>query len=334
MEKYKNNFAIEFAKVMQKNLPQWKKYQKKHIRALFKKEHIITCIIAFLVGFIPGKREFNYDIHFHVCLAIIFLIGAIITVIGFENKEYQDDIKSDLFPKLLKVFGQNIEYGVDAFFNNPSSSVYCSSCIPNSVYDNSMLFKKPVSHDILDDKFAGVYNDCSFLITESEVINIQKYKNGKSDITSLFKGVAMYFEMQKKIKSRVLIYSKSLFKNKVPKDFEKVEFEYEKFNKKYDVYVQKTQMEAGGQIEARYLFNTAFMDRFMQLHTSFKIKKMQCSIYGNSMLILLSTNRDLFEMNHLFRRIDDINQYRVLFDEFASVLSFLEVLNLSSKTGL
>ena len=73
--------------------------------------------------------------------------------------------------------------------------------------------------------------------------------------------------MQKKIKSHVLIYSKGLFKNKVPKDFEKVEFEYEKFNKKYDVYVQKSQMEARGQIEARYLFNTAFMDRFMQLHT-------------------------------------------------------------------
>ena len=144
----------------------------------------------------------------------------------------------------------------------------------------------------------------------------------------------MHFKMQKKIKSRVLIYSKGLFKNKTPEGFEKVEFEYEKFNKKYDVYVQKTQMEAGGQIEARYLFNTAFMDRFMQLQTSFRINKLKCSIFGDSMLVLLATNKDLFEMNHLLRRIDDIHQYKHLFDEFASVLSFLEILNLSSKTGL
>ena len=105
------------------------------------------------------------------------------------------------------------------------------------------------------------------------------------------------------------------------------------FNKKYNVYVQKGS-NADGQVEARYLFNTVFLERFMQLQTSFRVNKMQCSIYGNSMLILLATNKDLFEMNHLFKRIDDIHQYQHLFDEFASVLSFIDVLNLSSRTGL
>ena len=93
-------------------------------------------------------------------------------------------------------------------------------------------------------------------------------------------------------------------------------------------------MEAGGQIEARYLLNTALMDRFMQISISFKIDNMQCSIFGDSILILLSTNKDLFEMNHLLKKVDDINQYKTLFDEFASVLSFIDVLNLSSRTGL
>lgn len=93
-------------------------------------------------------------------------------------------------------------------------------------------------------------------------------------------------------------------------------------------------MEAGGQIEARYLLTTVFLDRFMQISTSFDIDEVQCSIFDDSMLILLSTNKDLFEMNHLFGRIDDIHQYDHLFDEFASVLSFIDVLNLASKTGL
>ena len=52
------------------------------------------------------------------------------------------------------------------------------------------------------------------------------------------------------------------------------------------------------------------------------------------LVMFLSTNKDLFEMNHLLGKIDDIKQYYHLFDEFASVLSFIEVLNLSSKTKL
>ena len=235
----------------------------------------------------------------------------------------------------MKVFGKDIEYVAGSDFYDLSNKVnYRSGYISHSIYDNSMLFNKPVSYDSPDDIFSGTFNNCPFIISETNITNVKRYNNGKSDSFTLFNGIAMLFKMQKNIRSHVLIYSKGLFKNKVPKDFEKVEFEYEKFNKKYDVYVQKSQMEARGQIEARYLFNTAFMDRFMQLHTSFKIDKMKCSIYNGSMLVLLATNKDLFELNNMFYRIDDMNQYKKLFDEFASVFSFLEVLNLSSKTGL
>lgn len=180
-----------------------------------------------------------------------------------------------------------------------------------------------------DDCFTGEYNGVNFTINETDF----GYTGNNNKYAQVFKGLAMHFSMNKKIKSRVLIMSKEIGQC-TPANYEKVEFEYEKFNKKYNVYVQKTQMEAGGQIEARYLLNTAFMERFMQISTSFKIDNMQCSIFGDSILILLSTNKDLFEMNHLLKKVDDINQYKTLFDEFASVLSFIDVLNLSSRTGL
>ena len=304
MKKYKNQFAIEFAKVMQENLPQWKKLQKTHIKALFNNK-VWNSLYLFnlFVGFILGTIEKDYSLNFEI--VIIFIIFCIILNIYFENKEYQKDIKKDLFPKLLKVFGEKIEYGPGTKFGN--SLGY----IPNFVYNNSMLFDETVSYDSPDDTFTGIYKDSSFTILETEIINTIKHIGGNTEDVRLFKG-------------------------KVPKDFEKVEFEYEKFNKKYDVYVQKTPIDAVGQIESRYLFNTVFMDRFMQLHTSFRIRKMKCSICENYMLILLATNRDLFEINPIFGRIDDINQYKKLFDEISSVLLFLDVLNpsLSSKTGL
>ena len=139
--------------------------------------------------------------------------------------------------------------------------------------------------------------------------------------------------MNKKIKSRVFILSKMSF-TKIPPNFEKVELEYEKFNKKYDVWVEKNQMGGSGQIEARYLLTTAFLDRFMQIQTSFRVSNIKCSVYDDSLLILLGTKKDLFEMNHLFGKIDDISQYQNLFNEFSSVLSFIDILNISSKTGL
>ena len=318
MNKYRNQFAIEFAKSMQINLPQWQKWQKEYTKELYGKGWLGVYFFSFLAGFTPGRNERHYSLKAHFVAAIILCITAICSAISVENKNYQSDIKIKLFPILLGVFSKDIVYGVGG--------------ISYIEYNTSMLLSKDVSYDSVDDKFSGVYNDVPFVISESEITNIKRLKNGKSDTTLLFKGIAMHFKMQKKIKSRVLIYSKNIF-NSIPDGFEKVTMELDEFNKKYNVYVQKDS-NADGQIEARYLFNVAFLERFMQLQTSFKISKMQCSVYGDSMLILLATNKDLFEMNHLFKRIDDIHQYQHLFNEFASVLSFIDVLNLSSRTGL
>ena len=318
MNRYKNQFAIEFAKTMQINLPQWQKWQKEYTRKLYGKGWLTTYFLSFLAGFMPGKNERHYSLKVHFVLAVILCIASICTAISLENKNYQFDIKNKLFPLLLSVFSKDIIYGVGG--------------IPYIEYNTSLLLNKDVGYDFVDDNFSGVYNDVPFVISESEISNIKKFKNGKSERKLLFKGIAMHFKMQKKIKFRVLIYSKNIF-NRVPDRFEKVTMESDEFNKKYNVYVQKGS-NADGQLEARYLFNTVFLERFMQLQTSFKVDKIRCSICENSVLILLETKKDLFEMNHLLNRIDDINQYNYLFDEFASIFSFVEILNLSSRTGL
>ena len=318
MSKYKEKFTLEFAKVMQVNAPKWNASQKHHVKNLYT-TWLLVYISIFFAGFTPLKNELNYNLNFHIILAIIGLIGSIFAFACYESGILKEEIKKDLYTKLLKAFGHDIVYDC--------GEISCSE------YNNSMLFNKPVRYASVDDKFCGIFNGSPFVIAESH-LNYIKTTHGKTQETTLFNGVSMYFKMQKKVKSRVLVYSKGLLNINVPKGFEKVEFEYEKFNKKYDVYVQKSKDETRGQIEARYLFNTAFMDRFMQLQTSFKVGKMKCSIYDDTMLVLLPTNRDLFEINPLFKKIDDINNYQTLFDEFASVLSFLEILNLSSKTGL
>lgn len=333
MKKYKNDFTIKFAQIMQENLTQWKNFQKEKRLSLISPTSLGVYFLIALFGFVPGKREYDYDLVFHCYFAIGLFIIAVITNIGITNKDYQYKIKKNLFPKLLKIFG-NIYYGHNATAISDAmvarESITCHK-ISNSLLESSKFFDKPIQQRSDDDEIWGSYNDVGFQINETDFGYIANNKN--RTYKEMFKGIAMHFQMHKKIKSRVLILSKMSF-TKIPQNYERVVVEYEKFNKKYDVWVEKNSMGGSGQIEARYLLNTAFLDRFMQIQTSFRVRNMKCSILGDSMLILLSTKKDLFEMNHLLGKIDDVNQYKHLFNEFASVLSFMEVLNLSSKTGL
>ncbi len=324
MEKYKNEFAIRFAKVMEKNLFEFKNCQKEYFKNLYttdiKASAFMATAVTLLIIFgnicslirISEPFQISYIIWAPFYLVMLF-ISMWIFYIPIENKRYQKSIKKILYPKLLTIFTNEIQYK--------------RKQIPASIFNLSNLLKKKVSNRFPDDFFNGKYNNVEFNINETELTNITSTSDNRSDITTLFKGLALNFTMSKSITKQIFIYSKKY--KKVPKDYEKVELEDNKFNKKYNVFVQK-----GGQIEARYLLTTAFIDRFMQLQTSFKVNDLKCSVWDKNILFLLSTNKDLFEMNHLFGRIDDVHQYDHLFDEFASVLSFIDVLNLASKTGL
>ena len=320
MNKYRNDFAIRFAQLMQERLPIWKQTQKEERSSLYSLVSIAGYILVPLLGFIPGKNETNYDLNLHFIIAVICFIVAVIINIQTTNKTYQTRVKRTFFSELLHVFDKNIKYARN-------------QKIPSSYFENCKLYNHTIEIRTDDDVFYGNYNDVDFTINETDFGYETRDSKGRKHYHSMFKGAAMLFLMNKQIKSRVLIRSKTLL-NFTPQDFEKVELESCDFAKKYNVFVEKNIADGSGQIEARYLLNTAFMDRLMQIQTSFKVSKMDCSIFGNEMLVMLSTNKDLFEMNHLLGKIDDIKQYYHLFDEFASVLSFIEVLNLSSKTKL
>lgn len=354
LRKYQNDFTVKFAQIMSKQLPIWKEIQKEKRRSLYSIKSILSYLGVSLLAYIPGKRETDYDLQFHFYLQIVFIIFAVITNIIGTNKEYQNSIKSMLFPTLVKIFGEDVHYIcrcipeitedlTSSYLNikdaanilmdlEKNTDIHGVFRVTNNIIENSKLYPQPITERNDDDRFYGKYNDIEFIINETDFGWNSRDKH--KTYHRMFKGVAMNFKLNKEIKNRVLIMSKSMF-NTIPKGFEKVEVEYNKFAKKYNVYVSNTGAKNGsGQIEARYLLNTAFLDRFMQLHTSFSVPRIQCSIYENQMLIMLSTRKDLFEMNHLFGRIDDVTQYKHLFEEFASVLSFIDVLNLSSKTKL
>ena len=339
MDKYKSDFTAKFLEMMDKDAHKWKKIQNAIILELFNKFSLsIYAIYSFLGFSIPyiAKVE-NNTFQWALLWSGIFFLWAFITIIQDKNKDYQAAIKEKIFPELLSIFGNLTRKDGNVFrdiiYNSEDSNKNKKlSNIDNSEFNNSELYPIDIEVRTNDDIFYGQYNNVFLTMVETDfgwktrILKFIKYNR-------MFKGLAMRFKMNKQIKSRVLILTK-FSKTKIPKGYEKVELESVKFNKKYDIWVNTQSNKGQGQIEARYLLNTAFMERLMQIQTSFKVSRMCCSVFGDSMLIMLHTRKDLFEMNHLFGRIDDVHQYKHLFDEFASVLSFIDVLNLSSKTKL
>ncbi len=343
--KYKNEFAIKFATLMQTQLKDWQDAQKVARKSLYSWGSIAFYLFAGLLGFVPGKNERHYCLKLHIVLAIVFFIGAIIATIQSKNKEYQNKIKANLFPHLLGIFGdihycRKYDNTLDIDFTNLSdvdvetiseTTDDMNKIIPNSVFEGCQLLPRDITERTDDDVFVGNYNDVEFIMNETDFgwnAN-DKYHT----YHSMFKGLVMKFKLNKIINTRVFIYTHNS-SLKAPAYFERVTLESDKFNKKYKVFADNTYKDARGQIEARYLLNTAFIDRLMQIQTSFKVNKLCCTVYGNEMLIFLSTKKDLFEMNHLLGRVDDIHQYDTLFNEFASVLSFIDVLKLYDKSRL
>ena len=338
MDKYKESFALEFAKLMQENLPKWREIQEENKRKIFTSDILSSIMKSILASLLLGGALFyaifkggvlyfdiadiilNYSSIFVVILFVVVFVVFYTSAIFNRNKKFQNLMKEEIYPKLLKIYTPNIAYK--------------KGDLDNSVYNATKLLDEDATIQERDDFFCGEYNGIKFGVNEIELETLHQSltDSRRKDNITLFKGVALNFTLNKKINSHIHIYTKN--SKKPPKGFEKVNLEYAKFNNKYDVYVQKTQMEAGGQVEARYLLTTSFMDRFIQLEMAFPVSRLRCSVKGAEMMILLSTENDLFEIGHIMNRIDDVSQYQNMFGEFASVFSFIDVLNLSSKTGL
>ena len=77
MEKYRNDFIIKFARLMQVKLLKWKNLQKEEIKSLYSIGSIGLYLGVSLFAFIPGKNEHNYNLEMHCILAVVFFISAI-----------------------------------------------------------------------------------------------------------------------------------------------------------------------------------------------------------------------------------------------------------------
>ena len=126
----------------------------------------------------------------------------------------------------------------------------------------------------------------------------------------------------------VLIYQ--FFLKRIDKNREvsqnKIKLEDIEFNKLFNVF-------SDDEIEARYLITTAFMERLLNLKTTFKSKNVKCAFINKQVFFALSTKKNLFEFGNLFKPLNNIENIE-FFREFFSILDLIEYFKFNEKTGL
>ena len=124
----------------------------------------------------------------------------------------------------------------------------------------------------------------------------------------------------------LLIFNKKKFTDVYNKNNKQIQLEDVKFAKKFKVFSED-------EVEARYLVTTAFMERFLNLTTSFGAKKAKCAFFDDKVMFAISTRKNLFEFGSLFKSLDDPKNIE-FFNELMSILDMIDYFKLDEKIGL
>lgn len=346
IDDYRREFYQIYHKEIRPKLEVFENTRKTKLgQCIFYESLAISALIALLcsANFIRGLY---YEI------ACVLLVLALILIPYFMNKNFIKMLKNECKTSFMKVFGDVIWEQNTDFINSED-------------LNKSELFAY-FNRRSSDDSFEGKYNEVDYAISETKLI-YERGSGKRRKRNTIFKGIIIRFASNKTIRNKTIITTKGdtntaiqnkwsiiiaallslsyfvycknkmmvivgliftmlvlwpiLFPQKNKEILEEINLEDPVFEKKFNVY-------SSDEVESRYLITTAFMERFNNLNTSFGAQKAKCSFYGTSIMFAISTNKNLFEIGNLFRRLDNPKQITEFFNEVVSVLSLVDYFKL------
>ena len=70
------------------------------------------------------------------------------------------------------------------------------------------------------------------------------------------------------------------------------------------------------------------------MYTSFGTKKAKCSFYNDSLMIAITTKKNLFEIGNLYRNIINEKQIQKFMLEITSIIEMIEYFKLGENTSI
>jgi hypothetical protein len=272
---------------------------------------IAVIILIFAMFLLISNSKANSEA-WDVGIKLSFLfVGLYSWVRHHFKKKLENEIKVQIMPLLMNAI-PGFRWTLDGIISQDET-------------ENVDLFPYDVRTNVkTDDNFEGKYRGVEVAITESNYSYTTRCGKHRHTVV-IFNGAIARIKMNKRFDGITLIRPK--FNASIRYKLEKVKLEDVDFHKHFTVF-------STDQIEARYLLTPSFMERFKDIMTAFKTKKIFCSFNGDYVYIAPYASGDLFSLAHLSKTLIDENQYDVLFQEFSSILALVDHFKLDKKLGL
>lgn len=239
---------------------------------------------------------------------VVILLFCAFGNFWINKKSFEKKIKTDtIMPLVCKCF-ENLSWG----------SAYTST---GFIIKPSRIIQDYDSYSC-DDVFEGQHHNVNF-----KIIEISCTKSSGKNSHTVFKGVVVKLDMNKNFTGHTLIRPASLVHLNIPRKLKRTKLEDVEFEKRFNVFTDD-------EVEARYLITPSFMERLNEMKVAFKANSVSCAFYEKSLLIALSTGKDLFSIGSLFKRIDDPKQFFTMFEEILSIIKLIDYFKLNQKIGL
>ena len=251
--------------------------------------------------------------------AVVLVVTAVIVMIGFQivNGFYRYQTKRAFLEKIAAEIG--LEYHKNGVF--PVRDIEHHKILP--IYDVHRV----------EDGFQGVIHGVSVAFEEiilSDRVSHQK-PNGTHEEREemVFWGLAIKIGIGKKLEAHTVVLPRNAaltFFRTAFSSFEKVRLVSPKFEEMFDVM-------STSQVEARYVLDPAFMERFMEAGKMLGSKWMEASFKGSEIAFAVQRYKPMFEIGWVFKPLTEQTLENVA-NELKAVISLIDVLKLNPHTGL
>jgi hypothetical protein len=246
--------------------------------------------------------------------AAVWVMTLAVVVIGFQilNGLYRVQTKSAFLNKIAAALG--LSYHRHGIF--PLGEIQAHKILP--FYDTQKI----------EDGFAGSINGVDVAFEEVALADRVRTENQEREEIS-FWGLVIRIRIGKVLDAHTVVLPRSAtqtFFRTVFSSFERVKLVSPKFEDAYDVL-------STSQVEARYILDPAFMERFIEAGKLLGSRGIQASFRDQEIAFAVQRNRPMFEIGWLFSPLTGKSLDGVI-DELKAVIALIDVLRLNPYNGL
>ncbi|WP_297896026.1 DUF3137 domain-containing protein [Shewanella sp.] len=241
------------------------------------------------------------------------------------TRQFKRQVQQEIYPIMFKYFGDDFIYNREMRVD--MNRLAAAKVLPN--YDKASF------GDYIHGQFKGVeliVNELT-LTKDVKVEELDISTNRRRTVTrteTRFRGLAVELSSHKTFMGHTVVLRDrgglANFFSDSHAGLERVKLEDPLFEKEFDVF-------STDQIESRYLLNTAFMARLLELSTHFN-GEIQCAFFRSKLIMFLPNRRSHFHMQSIFHGASFSAEFSQLNREMKQLFAIIEVLKLNQYTGL